>query len=112
MRSDEQRLADIIKACPLALEFLGGLSAEAFVADERTHSAVVCQVIFLGEASKGLSSELREYAWHVDFGEAAAMRDVLVHNYYRLDLPLFWKTVSSDLPPLLRDCEAQLERLR
>lgn len=40
------------------------------------------------------------------------MRDVLAHKYYKLDLLLIWNTVSLDLPPLRRDSEEQLTRLR
>jgi uncharacterized protein with HEPN domain len=112
MRSDEDFLADIVRLCRNAIGFLSGVSRQQFRGNEFVQAAAVCQLIFLGEASKGLSSTFREDSRQLDFGRAAAMRDVLVHKYYEINVDVVWETIANDVPRLLRDSEEQLRRLR
>lgn len=35
-----------------------------------------------------------------------AMRDYLVHEYFRVDVETVWKTVHEDLPPLIERIES------
>jgi uncharacterized protein with HEPN domain len=35
------------------------------------------------------------------------MRNFVIHAYFRVDLPLVWRTIQEDLPPL----KAQLNQL-
>ena len=112
MPSDQELLEDVVAACQLAIEFLGRTSRQQFLSDVHSRSAVNYQIILIGEASKGISQELREHAWHISFAEAAAMRDFLVHQYRRTDPARVWQTVTDDLPTMLYHCEAQLVRPR
>ena len=29
------------------------------------------------------------------------MRNVLIHEYFGVDLPILWKTIRADLPPVV-----------
>ncbi len=39
------------------------------------------------------------------------MRNILVHNYFGIDLGIVWRTALEDLPCLKRQMEALLKRL-
>jgi uncharacterized protein with HEPN domain len=44
-------------------------------------------------------------------GEAVGLRNVLVHEYQRIDLARVWTIVQTDLPPLLASLEMHLGKI-
>lgn len=60
MERDEGTLLDIAKAARAVLTFMQGLQKEQFLEDFKTQSAVLYQLIVIGEAVKRLSFELRQ----------------------------------------------------
>lgn len=60
MSRDSATLLDLLKAARLAVEFMGSLDKAAFLTDLKTQSAVLHQLLILGEATKRLSTEFRE----------------------------------------------------
>ena len=59
MRPERLYLADIVEAADLIASFIEGQSEEAFVADRRLSSAVLYQLIIIGEAAGNISDDLR-----------------------------------------------------
>jgi uncharacterized protein with HEPN domain len=56
---DEGNLLDILKAARLTIEFKGQMDKAEFLADLKTQSAVLHQLLIIGEAVKRLSPEFR-----------------------------------------------------
>ena len=54
----------------------------------------------IGEATKKLSTELRQAHPAIPWRQIAGMRDVLIHDYLKVNLSRVWLTVSTDLPDL------------
>ena len=106
MSQDEIILLDIIRAASLAVNFKEGLDEEDFLQDLKTQSAVLHQLLVMGEAVKRLSMEFREQHSHIPWKLMAGMRDVLIHGYDIVDLNEVWKTVEIDVPQLLPQLEA------
>ena len=105
---DQASLADIVHAARLALEFMGGRAEAAFLQDAKTQSAVIHQILIVGDAVKRLSISFREAHPLIPWHAIAGMRDQLIHAYHEVDLSEVWKTVTSDLPALVQ----RLEQLR
>jgi len=101
MPRDEAVLLDIVKACRLAIEFLGGMDRSAFLADAKTQAAVIHEMV-IGEASKRLTAEFRGRVTGVPWKDIAGMRDKLVHHYDVVDPEAVWKAASVDVPALLQ----------
>ena len=70
------------KACQLT----EGMAYQAFAADERTHLAVVRCLEVIGEAAKKVPKSFRTRHQEVAWAEAAGIRDVLIHDYFGINL--------------------------
>ena len=101
MSPDEAVLLDIARAAGLVLDFKAGLDKEAFLRDIKTQSAVLHQLLVMGEAVKRLSSDYRSRHPEIPWTLIAGMRDHLLHGYDIIDLDEVWKTASQDVPDLL-----------
>jgi len=95
------------RACRSILEFRQGLDRESFLADRKSQSAILHQLMILGEAAKRLSASLRDAVSDVPWSLIAGMRDHLIHGYQVVDLEEVWRTVDRDIPALIE----RLDRL-
>ena len=73
---------------------------ETFLASRLIQDGVIRNLEVIGEATKNLSAELRAANQEIPWRQIAGMRDVLIHDYLKVNLTRVWRTVVSDLPPL------------
>jgi uncharacterized protein with HEPN domain len=110
MQRDEATLLDILTAGERIIEFKGDLDKTSFLRDLKTQSAVLHQLMVVGEAVKRLSLETRQAAPEVPWSLIAGMRDNLIHGYDDVDLEEVWKTSERDIPHLMNCVERLLAR--
>ena len=101
MPRDESILLDVARAAQLILEFKQGLDKATFLGDIKTQSAILHQLMIMGEAVKRLSAEFRADHPEIPWALIAGMRDKLIHGYDIVDLDRVWKTAQKDVPELL-----------
>ncbi len=61
---------------------------------------VIRNLEVIGEATKRLSGQVRQSYPDVPWKQMAGMRDVLIHDYLRINLKRVWQTVEQDIPIL------------
>ena len=110
MQRDESLLLDIAEAAKLILGFTEGLDYETFQADLKTRSAVIHQLLIIGEAAKLLSDGFRSLHPVIQWRDIARMRDKLIHHYAGINPKEVWKAVELDVPGLLAFIEPLLPR--
>jgi uncharacterized protein with HEPN domain len=101
-RDEAAYLEDMIEACTRVIEYTTGLDAAALRADRRTIDAVVRNLEVLGEAAKSVSDTLRARAPDVPWREIAGMRDVLIRDYFGIDLDIVCDVALVKVPSLHR----------
>jgi len=100
-RDEQERLRDIQDAIAAIREHLkqAGQTAAA-KEDPLLHDALLFQFVVIGEAVKNLSSETRESAPEIPWTDIAGLRDLIAHEYFRIDIHRVLEIVERDLPPL------------
>jgi uncharacterized protein with HEPN domain len=101
MSRDEATLLDVARAARLILEFKQGMDRETFLQDIKTQSAILHQLMVIGEAVKRLSQDFRNRHPEIPWVLIAGMRDKLIHGYDIVDLDEVWKTANTDVSDLL-----------
>lgn len=101
MSRDDATLVDLARAARLVRDFVQGMDQAAFLADLKTQSAVLHQLLILGEAAKRLSQAFRDAHPQIPWPLVTGMRDKLIHHYDAVDLGVVWDTIQKDLPNLL-----------
>ncbi len=102
------RLLDMVTAVERILAYTAGMDGAAFAADQRTIDAVVRNLITLGEATRRIPPEVEQAQPHIPWNDIRDMRNVVVHEYQRVDSAILWDTVRQDIPPLLPALRALL----
>ncbi|MBI4339908.1 MAG: DUF86 domain-containing protein [Chloroflexi bacterium] len=95
------RLRHIIDAIQLIQQFTAEVTYDGFVESAVTIAAVIRYLEIIGEAARYLPQEVIDRNSHIPWAKMRAMRNILIHEYDRVNLPIIWSTATSDLPPLL-----------
>ncbi len=99
-RSARILLGDILEAAELLERYTAGLSRHEFAGNIEKQDAVARRLEIIGESVKRLPKDLRDQHPDVPWREIAGARDVLVHEYFRIDVDLAWEMVKQDVPGL------------
>jgi uncharacterized protein with HEPN domain len=108
MRSDQKRLLDIIESVE-NIERYSVKGKDAFFDDELIQVWVIHHIQIIGEAASKLSSDLRDRYPEIMWSDIISMRNILVHQYFGIDLNMVWDTVITDIPVLKQDVKKILE---
>ncbi len=99
-RSARILLGDILEAAELLERYTASLSRQEFAGNIEKQDAVARRLEIIGESVKRLPKDLRDQHPDVPWREIAGARDVLVHEYFRIDVDLAWEMVKQDVPEL------------
>jgi len=105
------QIEDILTAISRIRAYVQGMSYTAFHADGKTQDAVVRNLEVIGEAARALPLEVRAEASSVDWRKLIGLRNVLIHEYFGVSLPIIWDIVTNKLDELEAACQGIMERL-
>jgi uncharacterized protein with HEPN domain len=101
MLRDRESVLDIIEAVKKILAYTAGVTLVEFLANDEKQDAVLRRILVVGEATKRLSSEFRQRYPEIPWRDIAGIRDIIVHDYNRVDVETIWDVVQNDLPGLM-----------
>lgn len=103
-RSDQERFADILAAVQRCQDYEQYLRSDNFAS--MAYDAVLRNLAVIGEAVRALPEETRAAMPDVPWPAIAGLRNIVVHEYFRVNLELVLDIVDHQLTPLadrLRD---------
>lgn len=114
MSRDPQRLQDYLKHILIGIkriqEYCSDIDEIGFLKSQLIQDAVIRNFEIIGEASKNIERLFPDFAAahpELPLMIAYEMRNALAHGYFKVDLPIVWKTIEINLPIL----EGQLLKL-
>lgn len=85
---------------------------DIFFKDHKTQDAVLRNLHTLFESVQRLSTPLKDKHPEVDWRVIAGFRNVIVHDYFGIDLDQIWDVVRDDLPELKRAIQKILDDIK
>ena len=103
------RVRHILDAIAQSRMYVAGMTSEDLRRDPKTADAVIAKLIVIGEATRSVPDSVRDRRPEVPWHKMQALRNVIVHEYDRVDLGILWNVVQADLPPLVPLLEQVLQ---
>ena len=79
---------------------LAGMSEKVFYRSTMVQDATVRRLEIIGEAVRNISEFFRRKYTKVPWKKIAGLRDILIHEYFGVDMRLVWKITKKDIPKL------------
>ena len=99
MKDDKVYIQQVLDAIRKIESFTANIDRVFFDRDEKTQSAVIMQLMLIGEISKKISPKTKS-SIELPWKDIAGFRDKAVHCYFEVDLDVVWNTIISDIPLL------------
>ena len=96
MRSDRERLLDIQEALE-RIEKYAARGKKEFERDELIQNWILHHLQIIGEACSRLSEDFRAANIEIAWSKIIGMRNILVHNYFGIDIEAVWAVIEKDL---------------
>jgi len=110
MKGVRQPLLDMLASIG-RIEQFSAKGEEIFRHSRENQDAIIRNFEVLGEAVERLPAKVREDAGDIPWTSIAGFRDVLVHQYDKVDLDVVWQIIRVQLPALKQQLQALLEKL-
>ncbi|MBC7971590.1 MAG: DUF86 domain-containing protein [Verrucomicrobia bacterium] len=94
------RIQDILNAIDSIQQRTAKMTLEEFESNETIAKAVLFDFIVIGEASRHIPAAIQSRYAQIPWRLMNDMRNVLAHEYFRVNLILAWRTIQNNLPPL------------
>jgi len=98
----------ILECIALIERYTDNKTEEDFFDLIQLQDAVNRRIEIIGEAVKNIPDGIKGKYPEIPWKEIAGMRDILIHEYFGIDLELTWEVVTRDIP----DLKTKLLRMR
>ncbi len=91
-------LEDIIKSIEKIESYISGMTFDNFSKNMMAVDAVIRNFEIIGEAVNKVPENLKDKYPNVEWKEAIGFRNVLIHDYFEIDLEAVWDTIYKNIP--------------
>jgi uncharacterized protein with HEPN domain len=84
---------------------------EAFKKDRKTQDAIIRNLEIIGEVAGKLPEQMQKDEPEIDWRKIKGLRNIIIHEYFGINLPIVWDVVQNKLSPLESSCRRLMERV-
>ena len=99
MKTEKFHIDFILDSIRKIEDYTNEITEEMFLDNQEKQSAVILQLILIGETSKKLSEETIN-KMDLPWKQIAGFRNMAIHDYTNLNLDIVWKAVKNRIPEL------------
>jgi len=104
-------VSHILECIEKVEEYTENKSKQDFLDSTQLQDAVIRRIEIIGEAVRNIPDRVQQEYPQIRWEEAKGMRNILIHEYFGVDLELTWQVVQRDLPELKEQMEKLQEEL-
>lgn len=109
-RRDRDYLEDIFEAISRISKYTADYDYDKFFSDKKTQDAIIRNLEVIGQATKGLSNNLKNKYPKIKWKDMAGLRDKLIHHYFGINYDIVWNIVDEELQPLQQQIKELLSK--
>lgn len=102
-RDSRVYLEDMLAAAEKVARYAAGMTRAALADDPKTLDAILRNLEVIGEAAKNVPAAVRKTCPRIEWQKVAGLRDLLIHQYFGIDLDIIWDIVQNKVPRLTED---------
>ena len=106
----ELYLKDMLEAVNSILEYTEGMSFEEFEDSRMEKDAALRNFQKLGEAAGEIPEEYRKENTQISWQDIKDFRNVIIHQYWKIDEEIAWEIIQEKLPELKQKLEKRAEQ--
>ena len=93
-------LKHILESIELIEDYVKDTTEKEFLSNPQQQDAVIRRIEIIGEAIKNIPTENKDRHPGIPWKAISGMRDILIHEYFGIDLKLTWRVVELKIPEL------------
>ncbi len=109
MLDDKARLQHIFDAIIEIEGYMENHTEDDFFSNSMLHSACIRQLEIIGEAAGRVSEEIRTESADIPWKEIIGLRNILIHEYFGIDLDIVFDVIWTDMPKLKKGVKVLLD---
>lgn len=105
-------LDDILNSIENIEKYAKNISYKKFIKTNLVVDAIIRNLEIIGEAVKKIPPEIKKKYPHIEWKKIAGLRDILIHEYFGVNLEIIWDIIINKLPKLKKSVKVILKELK